>query len=41
MILSFALLLAVLPQAAERAASSRLTAAEISGHIRFLCDDLL
>jgi len=41
MILSFALLLAVLPQAAERAASSRLTAAEISGHIRFLSDDLL
>jgi len=41
MILSLALLLAVLPQAAERAASSRITAAEISGHVRFLSDDLL
>jgi Zn-dependent M28 family amino/carboxypeptidase len=41
MILSLALLLAILPQAAERAATSRITAAEISGHIRFLSDDLL
>jgi Zn-dependent M28 family amino/carboxypeptidase len=41
MILSLALLLAVTPQAAERAALSRVTAAGISGHIRFLSDDQL
>ena len=39
MIALFAALLAVTP--AERAATSRITAAEISGHIRFLSDDLL
>src|SRR6266481_239253 len=41
MILSLALLLAVTPQAQERAAVSRITAAEISGHLRFLADDQL
>jgi Zn-dependent M28 family amino/carboxypeptidase len=41
MILALALLLALTPQASERAALSRLTAAEISAHLRFLSDDLL
>src|SRR4051812_44569300 len=42
MILSLAvLLLAVSPQAAERAAVGRITPAEISGHLRFLSDDQL
>jgi len=41
MILSLALLLAATPQASERAAVARITAAEISGHLRFLSDDLL
>ena len=39
MILAIALLLAASP--AERAAANRITAAEISGHIRFLSDDQL
>src|SRR4051812_12372133 len=39
MILSLALLLAA--SAAEQAATTRVTAAEISGHLRFLSDDLL
>ena len=41
MILSLALLLAATPQASERAAVARITAAEISGHLRFLSDDQL
>jgi Zn-dependent M28 family amino/carboxypeptidase len=41
MILPLALFMLAAPAAAERAAVNRLTAAEISGHLRFLSDDQL
>ena len=39
MTLLVALLLAITPQ--EKTAAARITAPEISGHLRFLSDDLL
>jgi hypothetical protein len=41
MILPLALLMLAAPAAAERAAVNRITAAGISGHLRFLSDDQL
>src|SRR5262249_24604828 len=41
MILSLALLLSATSHASDRAALAKVTAAEISGHLRFLADDML